>query len=544
LSGCGPCEDWHRRLRSRAHPTKGVPLITIPPPTGLPLLGLLTATTAAVFALDWITPLGFAVFMLYVPVCLASLWLGGWRVALVLGILCSLLLVIGLLVSPPGGSFIWSFVNRSVAFFAIWSALWSGKMFTKRSVELERAHASLRQVAEQRTRAEQALRLANEELDARVTRRTAELKTALDRWELVTQATHDGVYDWDLTTRLVAYSSHWKEMHGVDREDGHETIEQWSARIHPDDRIRVLGHLDDYLAKNRQEFREEYRIRRGDGSWMWILDRGIALWDEAGRAVRMVGSEKDITERKQAEAQLRQHQAQLEALTEKLLKAQDHERQRIARELHDDITQRLAVLAVEIGSLERSRPSDTPLEVHLASLRKTAAQLADDVHNFAYQLHPSVLEHLGLEAAVRDHVDEFRRRSGLDVQYVQRSLPKSLPMDVATCLYRVTQESLQNVLKHAEASKVLVRLLGTAAGVGVCIRDDGMGFDSDAIESRSGGLGLISMEERVRLLKGRFRVRSYPGDGAEVHAWVPWSGMPPDATDRTDPIERLASPSQ
>ncbi|MDO9116506.1 MAG: PAS domain-containing protein [Nitrospira sp.] len=518
--------------------------MTIRPPTCVPLLGFLTATTAAVFALDWITPLGFAVFMLYVPICLASLWLGGWRVALVLGILCSLLLVIGLLVSPPGGSFIWSFVNRSVAFFAIWSALWGGKMFAKRSVELERAHASLRQEAEQRTHAEQALRLANEELDARVTQRTAELKTALDRWELVTQATHDGVYDWDLTTRLVVYSSHWKEMHGLDGEGGHETIEQWSARIHPDDRIRVLSHLDDYLAKKRQEFREEYRICRGDRSWMWILDRGIALWDEAGRAVRMVGSEKDITERKQAEAQLRQHQAQLEALTENLLKAQDHERQRIARELHDDITQRLAVLAVEIGSLERSRPSDARLEVHLASLRKTAAQLADDVHNFAYRLHPSLLEHLGLEAAVRDHVDEFRRRSGLDVQYVQRGVPKSLPMDVATCLYRVTQESLQNVLKHAEASKVLIRLLGTAAGVGVCIRDDGMGFDPDATEPRSGGLGLISMEERVRLLKGRFRVQSHLGDGAEVHAWVPWSGMPPDAPDQTGPIERLASPNQ
>jgi len=263
--------------------------MTIPPPTGLPLLGLLTATTAAVFALDWITPLGFAVFMLYLPVCLASLWLGGWRVAFVLGSLCSLLLIIGLLVSPPGGSFIWSLVNRSVAFLAIWSALWGGKMFAKRSVELERAHASLRQEAEQRTHAEQALRLANEELDARVTRRTAELKTALDRWELVTQATHDGVYDWDLTTRLVVYSSHWKEMHRFDGEGAHETIEQWSARIHPDDHIRVLSHLDDYLAKKRQEFREEYRIYRGDGSWMWILDRGIALWDEADRAVRMVG---------------------------------------------------------------------------------------------------------------------------------------------------------------------------------------------------------------------------------------------------------------
>lgn len=513
-------------------------------PTGVPLFVLLTVAAAAVFTLDWITPLGFAVFILYMPVCLASLWLGGWRVALVLSSLCSLLLVVGLFVSPPGGSFIWSSVNRSVVFLALWSTIWGGKAFTKRSFELERAHASLRQEAEQRTRAEQALRLANQELDARVARRTAELQTALDRWELVTQATHDGVYDWDLTTRLVVYSSHWKEMHGFDREHGHETMEQWSARIHPDDRIRVLGHLDDYLAKKRQEFREEYRIRRGDGSWMWILDRGIALWDDAGRAVRMVGSEKNITERKQAEAQLRQHEAQLEALAEKLLKAQDHERQRIARDLHDDITQRLAVLAVEIGALERSCPPDAPIGASLTNLRKAAAQLADDVHNFAYQLHPSLLEHLGLEAAIRDHVDEFRRRSGLEVQYVQRDVPTFLPMEIATCLYRVTQESLQNVLKHAEASTVLVRLLSTHAGVGVCIRDDGKGFAQEPTEPRAGGLGLISMEERVRLLKGTFRVRSHHGHGTEVHAWVPRSWAPPDASDRLSPPERLASAGQ
>lgn len=513
-------------------------------PTGVPLLVLLTVAAAVVFALDWITPLGFAVFMLYVPVCLASLWLGGWRVALVLGSLCSLLLVIGLFVSPPGGSFIWSIVNRSVAFLAIWSALWGGKMFTNRSFELERSHASLRQEAEQRTRAERALRLANEELDARIAQRTVELQVALDRWELVTQATQDSIYDWDLTTRLVVYSPQRKVMHGFDKEDGHETIEQWSARIHSDDRTRVLDHLDEYLAKKRPEFREEYRIRRGDGNRIWILDRGIALWNKAGRPVRMVGSEKDITERKQAESQLRRHEAQLEALAEKLLKAQDHERQRIARDLHDDITQRLAVLAVEIGALERTSPPDAPIGASLANLRKAAAQLADDVHNFAYQLHPSLLEHLGLEAAIRDHVDEFRRRSELEVQYVQRDVPTSLPMDVATCLYRVTQESLQNVLKHADASTVLVRLLGTAAGVGVCIRDDGKGFAPKAMEPRAGGLGLISMEERVRLLRGIFRVRSYSGNGTEVHAWVPWSEMPSDGSHRTGPIERLASAGQ
>lgn len=484
---------------------------------------LLIAAVVTVFVLDWRTPLGFGGYVLYAPIVLVCLWLVGWRAAFLIGAVCSVLIVAGLFLSPPGMPFSWSAVSRAMGLLALWTVLWGGHLFTQRTRELERAHVNLEQEIEQRTKAEQALRTTKEQLESRVTQRTAQLQTALDRWELVTQATHDGVYDWDLTTRLVVHSPHWKEMHGFDDEHAHETFEQWSDRIHPDDRARVLGHLDDYLARTRQEFREEYRVRRRDHSWIWVLDRAYALWNEEGRAVRLVGSEKDITQRKHAEELLRQHEAQLVDLTTKLLRAQDQERQRIARELHDDMTQRLAGLAVEIGSLNRTGPSDAPTQAHIEHLRKAAAQLAEDVHNFAYRLHPSLLEHLGLEAAIRDHVDDFSRRTGLKVQYLQRDVPQSLPMDVTTCLFRVTQESLQNVLKHAEASGVLVRLLGTTTGVGVCIHDNGKGFIQEPSGSTSRGLGLISMEERVRLFQGTFRIRSSPGKGTEVHAWVPRS---------------------
>ncbi len=451
------------------------------------------------------------------------LWLAGWRAALLTGGVCSILIIVGWFLSMPGIPFFWSVLNRCMALLVLWSVLWGGHLFVQRTRELEVARANLLQEVEQRTKAEQALRVANEQLESRVTERTALLQAALDRWELVTQATHDGVYDWDLQTRQVAHSSHWKEMHGFDSNESPETFEQWSTRIHPDDRPRVLGNLEEYLAKKRQGFREEYRIRRRDDRWIWVLDRAYALWEGNSRAIRLVGSEKDITERKRAEELLRKHEAQLINLTTKLLQAQDEERQRIARELHDDVTQRLAVLAVEISALTRSDSSEASHQGHIEHLRKAAAQLAEDVHNFAYRLHPSLLEHLGLEAAIRDQVDDFIRRTGLKVQYMQRKVPQSLPLSVATCLYRVTQESLQNILKHAEASEVLVRLLGTATGVGICVRDDGKGFVQEPSESTSHGLGLISMEERVRLFQGTFRIRSSPGKGTEVHAWVPLS---------------------
>ena len=496
-----------------------------PPMTTRPVLIrplLLYSAACAVFAFDVLTPRGFSVSMLYVPICLTVLWLIGWRFAFIMGGLCSGFTIAGLFLSPEGSPVIWSVVNRGIGFAALWSLLWIGRIFVERTVELERTKAGLSREIEQRKQVEQALLTVNDQLESRIAQRTEQLQTALDRWALVTQATHDGVYDWDLTAHRVVYSPHWKAMHGFSQEgEEDESPEQWSERIHPNDRSRVLGRLDEYLAGRRAEFREEYRIRRCDGQWIWVLDRGIALWNKAGQAVRLVGSEKDITERKQAEDLLRRHEAQLQELTAKLLSAQESERQRLARELHDDFTQRLAVLAVDIGSLERSLLSDPSLRDHLQHLRQAAGQLAHDAQAFAYRLHPSLLEHLGLEAAIRDHVDEFRRRTGLSVRYVRRDVPRSLPLDTATCLYRVAQESLQNVHKHAEASEVLVRLLSTPNGVGVCIQDNGKGFSPNPDGVPSPGLGLISMEERVHLMNGIFRVRTRPGKGTEVHAWVP-----------------------
>jgi signal transduction histidine kinase len=130
---------------------------------------------------------------------------------------------------------------------------------------------------------------------------------------------------------------------------------------------------------------------------------------------------------------------------------------------------------------------------------------------------------MGLEAAIHDHTDEFCRRSGLPTQFERRAVPQVIPIDIAACLYRVMQESLQNILKHAEASKIVVRLLGTCSGVGICIQDDGKGVVQEAAEVPARGLGLPSLEERVRLLNGRFRIRTGPGCGTEVHAWIPLS---------------------
>ena len=251
--------------------------------------------------------------------------------------------------------------------------------------------------------------------------------------------------------------------------------------------------------------------------------------DHKRTPVLLGGVAVDITERKQAEEalhrnqqELHQQQVQLEELTSKLLTAQERERQRIARDLHDDVSQRLAALVLEVASLER-RPPTVPAEFTqaLRPLREQLEHLSDDVHTLAYRLHPSLLEHAGLRPAVEDHVQQVSRRTGLPVHLKILDVPNTVTLDQATCLFRVMQESVQNVVKHAQATTVTVQLRGSSKGIGLSVIDNGKGFDPQDLRAHQQGLGLSSMEERLRQLHGFLRIQSRPSYGTKVCAWVP-----------------------
>ena len=236
---------------------------------------------------------------------------------------------------------------------------------------------------------------------------------------------------------------------------------------------------------------------------------------ECGMANRALLAE--VTERRRAEKEL-------ESLTGKLIQAQEQERRRIARELHDDFNQRLAALSVELETIERAPVAlPEPVARHLAAIRDQVGQLSDDLHDLAYNLHPSLLDHVGLEIAIREHVAEFTKRTGLPVTFTAREVPGTLPPEIATALFRVMQESLQNVFKHAQATDVTVRLSGSSKGIGLSVRDNGKGFEVDSNQAQRAGIGLLSMQERARLLGGFSRIRPCSANGTKVCAWIPFS---------------------
>lgn len=220
----------------------------------------------------------------------------------------------------------------------------------------------------------------------------------------------------------------------------------------------------------------EYELRRKDTGERWIGSYNFApIRNSEGEIMGAMVVCRDVTEERGISSALILRDTQLQDLTVRLLTAQDDERRRIARDLHDDHMQRLAALALDLHHLSRSLPKRVAeTKAAITQFAKTAEQLTTDLQQFAHQLHPSLLNHAGLEPALRDHVEEFGRRTGLKTEVQVRDFPSTLPDQYAVCLYRVLQECLQNVRKHAKASFVLVRLLGTRRSVGLCVATTGV----------------------------------------------------------------------
>jgi signal transduction histidine kinase/DNA-binding CsgD family transcriptional regulator len=221
-----------------------------------------------------------------------------------------------------------------------------------------------------------------------------------------------------------------------------------------------------------------------------------------------------------------------------LLKAQEQERARVARDLHEDVTHRLARLAIDVGRAERSTLPPETLAL-LSDVRQGLSQLGKDVHALAYRLHPSILEDLGLGDALRAECDQLARLHGMSVKVQIRDLPAPVAPDTALCLFRVAQEAVRNVLRHAGARKVHVLLCREGEQLYLAVRDDGVGFDLRRTRTRP-GLGHASMLERVRLLDGRLSISSAPGRGTTVRAWVPCR----EAADSTTPPSPSLTPRQ
>ena len=267
---------------------------------------------------------------------------------------------------------------------------------------------------------------------------------------------------------------------------------------------RIIGGL-------QVEFQEEY-IFKALASPRWFMTKAARV--EMPDGFKILVTLEDITRRRQAEEELRN-------IGGRLINAQEEERKRLARELHDDVSQRLALLSLEI---EQMRPeiltSQDGLKNTVERLSKKAQELSSDLHRLSYQLHPFKLDHVGLSVSIETLCAELSQHQDLEIKFRQEGFPAVLSEEVTLCVFRIAQESLHNVVKHSGATEADVVLTKTKSGVRLRVSDNGNGFDVDEAKKKK-RLGLISIGERLRLVNGKVSIRSQPFHGTQINVLVP-----------------------
>jgi PAS domain S-box-containing protein len=378
--------------------------------------------------------------------------------------------------------------------------------------EREKAAAALRA-------SEEWLRQSYQELERRVAERTAELARAEARYRSIYENAPVGIFQKTLQGRFLAANAQLARIYGYGSpEELVAGAADAPASLYVDP--AAWAAMRRLLSSQERLENFEVLVRRGDGRLAWTSRMVRVVRDAEGRAVFYEGFVSDVTDRRQAEEQVH-------SLTRELLRAQESERRRISRELHDNMAQTLSSLAIawktmfdghpEVAGEVRQRAEG--LAAHLSGLTRS-------VRDLAYDLRPQALDELGLARAVRMHCEEFADQTGLAVEFSAAGLDSlTLDTDTAINIFRLVQEALRNVAKHAGANRVVVKLVASHPHILVRVEDDGQGFDpaERRAATRPGErrMGLQSMEERVLLLKGTFKVHSRPGQGTRVFAEIP-----------------------
>jgi PAS domain S-box-containing protein len=390
---------------------------------------------------------------------------------------------------------------------------------------LVRAHAELEQRIEERTR---DLWQTNARLEAEVAERRrveAELRASRERLDHLLLRSPGVLYSSGVgNIRPTFVSQNAASVFGYPAGEFLDHPAFRMDHVHPDDRAQAQS-FPAHVAREGQHS-VDYRFLHGDGSWRYVRDSAVAVRDESGKPVEIVGYWLDVTEEKRAEED-RREQERLRFFAETLLTTQEAERKRVSRELHDDLNQRLATLILDAGILEQNLPSP-PGEIRkrLTQLKRQAAGISDSVRAIALQLHSAGLEQFGLRAALEQECASLAQRTSVRIAFRSRRVPEAMPENVSLCLYRVAQECLRNVLRHSGARRAVVTLEGFNGSIRLRVKDDGAGFDVDRARGRK-SLGLISMNERVRLIGGALTIDSRSSGGTLVEVRAPLSAPIP-----------------
>jgi PAS domain S-box-containing protein len=344
-------------------------------------------------------------------------------------------------------------------------------------------------------------------------RRTeAALRESEERLTLAFEGAQEGVWDWNLETGAVVYSPRWKQMLGYADDEIEPHVRAWERLLHPDDWPQAEA-LNEAIARGEPTYEGEFRLRHKDGHYIHVLSRGYPVRrGPGGPVVRIVGTHFDLTARKRAE----EERTRTELLA-RMVFAQEDERRRIAREMHDQLGEQLTTLNLRIASLKEASSGRPELGEHVAALEAVAQQIDRDVDHLVWALRPTALDDLGLRAALANYVQDWSKRVRIAAQlHTSGLLDDRLPSEAETTLYRVAQEALTNVARHSRATRVEIILERRADHVLLVVEDDGVGFEPSDRDAEGTGFGLRGMHERAALVGASLQIESAAGRGTTI----------------------------
>jgi len=330
---------------------------------------------------------------------------------------------------------------------------------------------------------------------------------------MAVDAARVGIFRFDLIRDEVWFSDMLRELYGYESKT--MNLEGGIERIHPEDRPGAVKAMEEAIAGSGI-YNVDFRIQHPDGTERWMTVRGRVEYDSQGVAQLIRGTSLDITA-------LKQMQLEAQELSGRLIHAQEDERARLARDLHDDISQTIALLSIEFAMVGRRTPNGNgSIDAEMKEVSTRLSKLSVDLYRLSHKLHPTIVEQLGLVSAIQEFCNDIGSAHNLHVDFIEQGIPRTLSPSISLALYRIVQESVQNIVKHSGASNGRVTLIGENGEIRLEISDDGQGFDPlDA--SQKSSLGLVSMRERVRLLKGSIKIDSSKDTGTRIEAAVPVS---------------------
>jgi PAS domain S-box-containing protein len=344
------------------------------------------------------------------------------------------------------------------------------------------------------------------------------LKISNERYELVTKATNEAIWDLDLEMNNMTWSEGYRMLFGHGFEDAEQEMDFWETNIHNDERILVIESFNSFLQQHTTPHWEcEYRFRRKDGSFANVLDKGYMIFNNKGKPVRIVGAMRDITERKKLEKELmlkeRSRQFQI---AQAAVFAQEKERAEIGKELHDNIGQLLTTTKLYLEMLKLQQADPTEL---IERGTKHINTIITEVRNLSRSLVPSSINDLGLIASINDLIDSIRALGSFEIRFfATNTIEERLDATIKLTIYRILQEQLNNIVRHAEAKNVMVEMFLEDNKIYVFIGDDGTGFDLQTVKK---GQGLTNIKSRAELQEGSVEILTNPGQGCKLVIQIP-----------------------